>query len=188
MLTRNYDLICSAISSTFKRTVIKTLEDKVKNVDGSTIYSSIALGYYPLNNIVITNNIGSNNGNTVLLVGSDDTPVTYDDYKITLISGLTGVSATEFQTGLIEDDTVFENTIKVIYTNSNADSIIIKEIGAYFNVVGNASSNYQILLYREVLDTPIEVPSGANAVISLTKRTSLYPNIPADYVATASVE
>lgn len=188
MFTRNYDLICSICSSTFKKSNISVLDNKTKNVNGDTVYSSFAVGYFPFNNFVITNNVGSQNGQTALLVGSNDAPETYDDFKLNLITGLTGISATEFQTGLIENDTIFENTIKVIYTNSNSDTITIKEIGAYYDPVGNTSNYYQFLIYREVLDTPIEVPAGANVVISLTKRVNLYSNQPADYVATASIE
>jgi hypothetical protein len=44
------------------------------------------------------------------------------------------------------------------------------------------------LVYREVLETPIEVPAAANVMITLTKRISPNSNQPADYVATASVE
>lgn len=187
MLLRNYDLLCALQLSTFKKTVIDTIRTKIKTTAGSSIGNSTAFtSYIPFNNFIITNNVTGTNGYSTLVVGSDDTPVTYDDYKISLISGLTGVSATEFQTGLIDNETIFENTIKTIYTNSNADTVIIKEIGVYYNVANNTS--YATMIYREVLDTPIEVPSGANVVISLTKKINLCSNQPAEYTATATTE
>ena len=189
MFTRNYDLLCSLHTSTFKRTIINGIENKIKNVNGGTPYGgAITLDYYPFNNFGITNNVGGMYGQTFLLVGSNDAPATYDDYRLNLITGLTGISVTEFQTGLIENETVFENVIKVIYTNSNSSSVTIKEIGAYYDCAGNTSNNYQMLIYREVLETPIEVPPGANVVVSLTKRIYLYANEPVSYAATVNIE
>jgi hypothetical protein len=63
------------------------------------------------------------------------------------------------------------------------EDITIREIGVIY-----ADFNTQYLMYREVLETPIEVPVNANFKLTLTKKVSVNPNIPTDYAATASVE
>lgn len=188
MLLRNYDLMCALHQSTFTDKVIESIKAKIKNADGGSL-NVAATGIYPLSSFVNVNNTPGKGLYNILVVGSNDTPVSYDDVKINLISGLTGVSITDTQGVLNEDENIFENVLKVVYNNGNNESVIIKEIGVYQGVSGTyATTAWQTLLYREVLETPIEVPSGASVTISFTKRVSLNTNQPADYVATASVE
>lgn len=181
MLLRNYDLLHCISTATFKDTLISELKNKIKSVAGNVPSMTVIPSSEPLANVTITNNVGTNASKTVLLVGSNDAPVTYDDYKINLISGMTGVSVTETQTGLTDDETAFENTIKVTYCNSNNNSVFIKEIGAYQNAGSSGTSDaYQIMVYRKVLETPIEVPADANVIITLTKKVSVNPNKPVE--------
>lgn len=125
---------------------------------------------------------------TTLCVGSGDTAVTYEDYTINFISGLTCISVTQ-QTDGVTEDNKFQDSVQVIFCNSNSSAVTIKEIGIFYSGVTGKQAGYSnYLIYREVLDTPIEVPVGANVVIKFSKSSTIYNNAPADYVATASVE
>lgn len=122
-----------------------------------------------------------------LIVGTNNTPVTYDDYTMSPIStnDIKNIAHTyEFH----EDENTGEiiSTYKKTFTAFN--DITIKEIGVIQGVQNSSSSYQYVLVYREVLETPIEVPAAANVMITLTKRISPNSNQPADYVATASVE
>ena len=122
-----------------------------------------------------------------LIVGSDDTPVTYTDSKISPISTSSITPLTHTNSNVLDETTgEIVSTYRKTF-NALAD-ITIKEIGVMYGVPYNSSSANGFLVYREVLETPIEVPLGANVVITLTKRISTNPNQPADYVATANVE
>lgn len=133
-------------------------------------------------------------GECTLVCGSDNTPVMYDDYK--LGSQFTNTQVSRIVKNNYESPIYNSNTNTWSSTYSTTvlanEPIIIKEIGIYTSVQYDCSSTKYldkgILIYRKVLDTPIEVPAGTNFVLSFTTTVSANPNKPADYDATVSVE
>lgn len=127
---------------------------------------------------------------TNLIVGSGDTPVTYNDKLLaTLINSANLTNLTESFTNPVYDETTQTWTREYKKVFCAASDVTIKEIGITKGLYCN-DGNYQkyFLVYREVLDTPIEVPTGTNVVITFKAIVSANPNKPTDYVATASVE
>lgn len=127
---------------------------------------------------------------TNLIVGSSDTPVTYNDTSLgASISTANITNLSESFTDPVYDEVNQTWTREYKKVFSAVSDITIKEIGIVKGLSCN-SGNYQkyFLVYREVLETPIEVPTGANVVITFKAIVSANPNKPTDYVATASVE
>ena len=54
---------------------------------------------------------------------------------------------------LNEDGTEFNITMYKTFLNSTTEPVVIKEVGVYQNI---GATHY--LIYRKVLDTPVEVP------------------------------
>lgn len=148
--------------------------------------SSSSTGSYNDNSVVTTNYDGISY--CKLVVGSDDTPVTYDDYKLGALISTNDIGfVTSSTTDVIydeSDDTVTQTYTKIFVAKND---ITIKEIGIN-GVCNNTGGGYRqnSLIYREVLKTPIDVPQGANVVISFTLKRTLYDNKPVE--ATVSVE
>lgn len=105
---------------------------------------------------------------TNLIVGSGTTSVTPNDYCVEneITTGLTSLSVnvqTNFNNGTI-------NYLKTMQ-NSGESALTITEIG--FSVPWVLSSSYsgqyaQLLVYREVLDTPISVDPGVTFTMQIT--------------------
>jgi hypothetical protein len=95
-----------------------------------------------------------------IVVGSSDTPVTRDDYK--LASQIShGTGANQLMYGAMSHDapTTYSTGYLIramrVFTNSSGDSVIVKEIGVYCN-----TASYYFCLIRDVLTTPITIPNG----------------------------
>lgn len=123
-----------------------------------------------------------------LIVGSDDTEVTYDDYKLGNIIPSSQIKAVNHSVTapMYNQET---NSWDVTYTKRYmaTSDITIKELGIT-ELLWTSGGAGITLLYREVLSSPIEVAADSVVVVSFT--TKLYADInkPADYVATASAE
>lgn len=110
-----------------------------------------------------------NTGTTVttggigLVPGSGDTAVTYDDYTVTSISGLTHVSC---GSSYLYNSTTqkWEGTVYHVLQNTSGNSITVKEIGLF----GQSNSNLGILYVREVLSSPLTVAADGYFKISMT--------------------
>lgn len=137
-------------------------------------------------------------GSSWLYAGSSDLDcygnlgVHYDDYKLgnfdvepSSLSDSISISNPEWD----EQNKYWYQVRKQSYM-ANSD-IIIKEIGVsnsstssslyYIGILGKNSAP---LVYREVLETPIEVKSGEIYTISLTIKSSILDNKPVDYSVT----
>ena len=131
---------------------------------GKSLYGN-PLGNYgqlQLNNFmsaIPTDNLGP--GYVGVFVGSNDTPVTPDDYAWSNnIDTLTKVS----QSAKI----VTKNGNKVLrfilsVTNDTDEDVEAKEVGVIVKV--NYGSNTSVLIAREVLDTPITVKANGGAQV-----------------------
>jgi hypothetical protein len=130
-------------------------------------------------------------GSSNLICGAGDTPVTYDDYKLDVA----------FTTDQVKVLSKFHKELEPIYNESDnswtftytktftaKEDIVVKEIGVTSGFYYNSSNQNGALIFRKVLDTPIEVPANANFTLSFTITKSANPNKPANYEATASVE
>lgn len=204
MILRNYDNVITALklrtlaserAGSVISTDITTFGDgylNVKCVSGEVgrIYST---AISPLCGFSSNeeNDAATSNGYSNLVIGGSDTAVSYDDYC--LGEQFTSSQVTAINNGKITESKVFDavtNTFKTTYTRSYLanEDITIKEIGVKSGVNYTSSKTYTCLMYREVLDTPIEVPKNATVTLTFTIIESANPNKPADYVATASVE
>lgn len=161
----------------------------IKDIDGyvKRVYNApTLLGNFGHNSsmLIISNSV------TCLVCGSGSTPVTYDDYKLENI-----LTDTQAQGVKIEGDynpVYNEETDSWSRTVSRTflanEDLVINEIGVYQGCTYEYEKRQLVMVYRKVLDTPIEVPAGANFTISFTTNISANQNKPNNYDATASVE
>ena len=199
MLLRNYDNImlarmCPNNTSEAPGTTndvfgdgkinVKYLDGKIYTLQGSYNYWC----YNPFNNFSeMSVNDYSSSGSSNLICGSGFTPEHYDDYK--LESGFTSnqvkrVSGVHKLETPIYDETT--DTWTFTYTRNflaNED-ITVREIGVLSSVYKSGGSN-ACLVYRKVLETPLEVKAGNQFTLTFTATLSANPNKPADYDANA---
>lgn len=108
-----------------------------------------------------------------LVLGTGDTPVSYDDFKITVANNLTA-QAHAWSTPVYENGKI-KTTITRVFVSSVEQTI--KEIGFYSDIWG--SNTYkQLCIYREVLETPIVVPANGSIEVTITLYASTNPNEP----------
>ena len=127
---------------------------------------------------------------STLIAGSGNSEVTYDDYKLESIftnSQVQKVSHICGDTIYNETDKTWERTYTLVCLAK--EDLTIKEIGVlHRNYRANASSGYYYaLVYRKVLDTPVEAPANSSFILSFTTKVSANPNKPTDYDANAIV-
>ena len=117
------------------------------NIDISTYSSSVT---------VMKQNVNILNG--FIMLGTGNTTPTVDDYKL---SGTT-ISLTNQVTEVITQGWNSDGSMEILYkvTGTPSANNIIKEIGLVKNVYRNNSNRVDLLLYREVLATPITITSG----------------------------
>ena len=98
-------------------------------------------------------------------VGTGDTPVKYEDYKLDNIIAL---PQTNYNITNITDESGEEIglSLKIVCNNTTGSDVTIKEIGVYSGCSTTTSNGIPFLVMREVLKTPVTVPNGSSAVIS----------------------
>lgn len=114
-----------------------------------------------------------------IVLGSGTTAVTYDDFKL---SG--DVIASNRQLTVVNPQTIYDavskkylKVITITYTNTTSSSVTISEWGIY-QVNNDSNTTYTnrdfsntdsniVLLYREVLPSPIVVVAGETITLSL---------------------
>lgn len=194
MILRNYDNIVTAIKTNFTRDI-----DTSAFGDG---YLSVGIGdsVFPIYNysngtkIPFLNWTGATSSNySGFYFGSGTTAPTYDDTSMesqyTYGTHFSLVSSSLTQTTVYNEETqCFEKTTKQIFTAIT--DLTINEIGvrSLFYKNGSSSGDLYALVFREVLETPISVPEGANFIVTFKQNIPANPNKPTDYTATASVE
>jgi hypothetical protein len=95
------------------------------------------------------------------VVGSSDTPVTRDDYKLgSQITHGSGTGQLMYSAMSIDTPVTYSTGYLVratrVFTNNSGADITVKEIGLYINYAG---SNYFCVI-RDVLTTPVTIPNG----------------------------
>jgi len=97
-----------------------------------------------------------------LVVGNDDTPVAYDDYKIR--NELTGISYSSISRNLSCSST--SSFIEIVRSVTETEGIDkeIKEIAIY--ACRDNNCNYKFCIDRTVLSTPITLPANDTITIA----------------------
>jgi hypothetical protein len=118
-----------------------------------------------------------NDQNRGIVVGSSDTPVNPNDYKLaSQIPHGTGSGQLDYGAGTLTDISISDNTISFnhsrTFTNLSGATITVKEIGGYFvmNDTGNVLRTFCYL--RDVLTTPIDVPDNYTLTVIYTFQVS----------------
>lgn len=98
-----------------------------------------------------------------IFCGSGDTPPTEDDYTLAepITLGYTNSSLT---------NTTVNKVIQYTVQNNNSEAVIIRELGLCYN--RTYSDNIKLLANRKLLDTPITLAVGEQAIITFTVDTS----------------
>jgi hypothetical protein len=103
---------------------------------------------------------GSGVTNYGIVVGSSDTPVTRDDYKLGS-QILHGTGTGQLTYGAVSIDapvaygTGYLIRVVRVFTNNSGADITVKEIGIY-----SYSTSYYFCIIRDVLTTPVTIPNG----------------------------
>lgn len=106
-----------------------------------------------------------------IVVGSSDTPVSIDDYKlVSQIAHGTGVGQLQYGATTTEDIFKTSNswTFRIVrtFTNGSGATVTVKEIGLYVRLGMPTSPHYYTAMFsRDVLTTPINVPNGATLTV-----------------------
>lgn len=208
MLLRNYDNLMlvrmTPPPNLSYKDIVSTDKDifgdghiNAKTTGGSIVQLSADYMYWrynPFQNFVesVSNNAYSTYAASSLICGGGDTAVTYDDYKLdvpfttTQMSDVTG--SQKLTRTYNEDDNSWTFTYcRTLFAKTD---LTIKEIGIItqsYPQYDKSNSTQIHLIYRKVLETPVEVPANANFVLSFTMTVSANPNKPADYNASATL-
>jgi hypothetical protein len=173
MLLRNYYNLLALLTMGVTSTDTSTFGDghlnlkrasngSLNDTSFSTPVSYSSLGRLPTTAIGYDNLIG---GGSILL-GSGNTAVTFDDYALASIisSGWTKGTPIVGTPAYNSETKKWTNTISFVCTNTSGSTMTIREVG-----IGNGpfSSNSTVLVYREVLATPVEIENGASKTITL---------------------
>lgn len=176
MITKNFKLWQKALLSTIDITKDNVvLTQPIKTVSGEEItqlYYYTSASYYKLwindTSNAIDFSTSQTSGSTELYVGSNGAETTENDYTLDVISTLSssgGATKTRYVDG---DNQVI--SITRTFTNTSTESITVREMGLVKRVEKSANNSVNVLLAREVLPTPLVVPSGANFTVSMVVR------------------
>ena len=95
-------------------------------------------------------------------VGFGDTAVTKNDYKLANDNIMDNNLLTQISCSVTNVSPTIRTTITV-YKNNGSDDVVVKEMGLVGKTASNAANapQYNCMIARKVLDTPITVPAGA---------------------------
>lgn len=148
---------------------------KTKGIDGTERFFALAtsISSTNLNYALATSAVNpTTNNNCYIVVGSDDTPATEDDYCIgSQITGLSAPTLSSCQHTENENGTVTAY-IDMAISNNTGSEVTIREIARYTaakyasTFKGSASSfGGAIMLDRTVLDAPVVIPNGESSTV-----------------------
>lgn len=109
-----------------------------------------------------------------ICIGTGNTPVTYDDYTLSgEIIDNTKLSYVSYEINYDAEGRKVSKTVTYTYTNETDSNITISEWGLFRHWITAGSGNsylfsnsaYDILFYREVLETPITIEPGTSATL-----------------------
>ena len=172
MLLRNYynqlAMLTMGVISTDKTTFGDGhLNSKTASGSLDDISTSVNVAYTAIGRSITTdiryNSLGA--GPSILL-GSGDTAVTFDDYALDSIisSGWTKGTPIIGTPSYNSETRKWTNTISFACTNTSGSDLTIREVGI---ISGFRSSAVGVLIYREVLATPVTIANGNSSTITL---------------------
>lgn len=160
--------------------VTMTLNEPLMTVTGADATTLKVGGYYTYNCItyplsyfmtgsLATSESGVTSSVTSVMFGTGNTPVTEEDYclEAPIKSGLSCTSCTvEHDFVFSEDGNTLTKTVSVVMLikNTSSDSMTINEAGFYEVIKG--SSNYPVMLHREVFASPVTIEAGVTATFN----------------------
>lgn len=111
----------------------------------------------------------SNSAGSYVDVGFGNTPETQSDNKLAISNAIDSPTLTFISNGFVANGTYpYLRNLTTTYANNSGNDVTITEIG-YVQKGGQASNaGYNALMSREVLDTPILVPSGQQVSITIS--------------------
>jgi hypothetical protein len=117
-------------------------------------------------NITVGGNAGAGVDTYGILIGASDTPVSIGQYSLgTKITHGTGIGQMSYGTSTVEaltkDTTWFFRVIRT-FTNNSGSTITVREIGLFIQLT---YPNKQVMLARDVLASPINVPAGSTLTL-----------------------
>lgn len=102
-------------------------------------------------------------------VGFGNTPVTESDYKLANSNAVDTPTLTFISNGYVAQGTYpYIRNLTTTYSNDTGNDVTITEIGYAQKYDSANSSANNVLLVREVLDTPIVVPAGKTVSVTIT--------------------
>lgn len=120
-----------------------------------------------VNGIIQANGLAENYGGMGgLIIGTDDTPPTVDDYCLgnQIKTGFT--STTRMPKNNSTDKNSIQDSMKftcsITITNTSTEDLVIKELGY---IRGNSNASSQALFDRIVFDTPITIAPNATKTL-----------------------
>lgn len=139
----------------------------VKRSDGSV---AGFVKIYHANHVLYTAPLSPQN----ICIGTGNTPVTYDDYTLSgEILDNQKLTYISYKINYDAEGRKVSKTVTYTYTNETDSNITISEWGLFrqwrtnngSSAVLFSNSAYNILLYREVLETPITIEPGTSATL-----------------------
>lgn len=102
-------------------------------------------------------------------VGFGNTPESQSDNKLAISNAVDSPALTFISNGFVANGTYpYLRNLTTTYVNNSGNDVTITEIG-YVQKGGQANNaGYNALMSREVLDTPILVPSGQQVSITIS--------------------
>ena len=127
---------------------------------GGTLVNAVSITSYPTTAAYYSNSARG----WYVDVGFSDTPVEHDDYNLS-DGNINGASAglLTYVTGAVTNVLPSIRTCVTTYRNDGNSDVVVKEVGIVGKIAGSTANapNYNHLITRKVLDTPITVPAGA---------------------------
>lgn len=168
MITKNYyKILAAAFGTTTSLVSYKTYNNTEKAVSTTNLIYHLMWNTRTYDYASIANLRESLTSYGGVILGTGDTPPTFDDYKLAgdIISGFvytSTLSANSDENGV---------TLKAKYTitNNNASEITIKELGLINGMGGSTfTASEKGLLDRTVLDNPVTIPAGGVGQVEYT--------------------
>lgn len=137
----------------------------VRTTDGSKVCAYF-LDYYGAGTARMTAGAGDNDDSYGLVVGTGTKPVEYEDYNLeSKIPHGTGTGYLDYEAVTVEGPVEVNGKYAINYSrgfhNAADESITVKETGIVFYVSGVG----RVLLFRDVLDTPVTIDPGVTSTI-----------------------
>jgi len=146
-------------------------DEPLVEVGGSTVYVHNTISRYASEFTAF----GSfdNCAESGIVVGSGTTPPTPSDYSLeSQIPHGTGAGQLDYEQDEFGDVQISGNTISFemrrMFINRTGNTITVAEIGIIMYTIDTSNTRRRVLIARDVLDTPVEVPGYGSICVTYT--------------------